>query len=494
MLVIALLPAVLCGCGKEKTLTITLRTMSTLGAGAEYDIYSSLIAEFSAAHPDIYIRDTSAAAADSYRLGAAKESTYTSADAPHVVYYTAEGGLSSLSEYFVPLDEIRDIYPDFASGISPGALEGFRLADGGIYCVPVMGEWSGIVINRAVFIENAVEVPTDWSSLLTAAGQLSANGVIPFANSADDCAAMLEALVTAYGSDDAAALGLEGYSNIIDPYWQLALADMAQLFRMGAFAPAALTADIEKELLDSAPTPEPVSSGDVSASDAQPDATPEELFCGHPLSSFPQLYDALLGSDRDRSVRTDAAQLFDSGKAAMIIIDSAEFSDINYTDGCSVIPFPSPLDDFSEVLTGGFRSGFAITRRAFADPAVRDAAVAFVDMMTSQKAVGQFASLGYLPADLGEGASYPGAVGSLLSSSYSDSCFLTTCTGAAAADWNSINKMCARLYYQLITPSYICSQLSDPELVWSFDIPDGDGSESPETDTEAVSQSDIPSE
>lgn len=494
MLAAALLLTALCGCGKDEPLTITLRTMSTLGDSAEYDVYSSLIAEFSAANPDIYIRDTTVAAADAFRLNAAKEATYSGSGAPHVVYYTAEGGLSQLSEYFVSVEEIREEYPDFAAGISDSVLDGFRLADGKVYCIPVMGEWSGIVVNRALFIENSVAVPSDWNSLLDAVLQLSAKGVLPFANSADDCAAMLEALITAYGSENAAALGLEGYSNIIEPHWRLALADLAQLFGSGAFAPASLTADIEQELADSAPAPEVTSATDVSASDAavQSAVSDADLFCGHPLSSFPEFYDDILGSDRDRSTRTDAAALFNSGLAAMIIIDSSELSDINYADGCAVIPFTSPLGDSADVLIGGFRSGFAITRRAFADPNVREAAVAFVDLMTGQNAAGQFAAMGYLPANSGEDISLSGAVGSLLSASSAEHYCLTTRTGSATARWSSINRQCARLYYQLTTPEDICAELIDPELIWQTEAVPEEGAESAEQ--ENVSSSDTISE
>ena len=486
LLACIMLLAALCGCGEEEPLTITLRTMSTLGDGAEYDVYSSLIADFSAEYPNIYIRDTSTSAADSFRLGASKEETYTASSAPHVVYYTAEGGISALSEYFVSVEEIREIYPDFAQGVSESALDCFRLADGKVYCVPVMGEWTAIVVNKAVLQQYSVAVPTDWNSLLEAVLSLSEQGVLPFANSADDTAAVLEALITAYGSSESVRLGLEGYSNMIDPCWKLALADLSQLFRCDAFAPASLTAETEQLLLDSAP--ETVSYSDVSSSDIAA-VSSSDLFCGHPLSSFPEFYDDILGSDRDRSTRTDAARLFNDGLAAMIVIDSAELSDINYTDGCTVIPFPSPLGGTGEVIMGGFRSGFAITRRAFSDPDVRDAAVAFVDCMTGQDAAGRFAALGYLPANTGRNVSFPGAVGSLLAASRSDSYCLSTRTGSAVVKWNSISRLCAQLYYQLLTPEDICSQLSDPELIWT-EQPAEDAADT----YEAVSSTDTPSE
>lgn len=462
-LALVLLLTALCGCGKDKAVIVTLRTVSTLGDAEEYTAYSSLIAEFSTEYPDIYIRDTTTAAADAYRLNASDAETYTASNAPHVVYCSSEDVMPAVSEYFVSVDEIRSVYPDFASNIDSRLLESLRLADGQVYCVPVLGEWTAIVVNESLLNKYSVDAPTDWNMLLDTVFQLSAQGILPFANAADDAAAMLEALVIAYGGSECASLGLEGYSNIISSYWLPAFSDFAQLCRSGAFAPAALTPDIGQELLSSAPEAAVTSSSDIGSEGET--LSGSDLLFGHSFSDFPEAYDNILGSDRDRSVRTDAISLFNSGLAAMIMLDSSELSLIDSVNSCKVIPFPSPLDNGS-VLTGGCTSGFAITRRAFNDPNIREAAVSFVEHMTSAAAAEKFAALGYLPSVSSDSISCTGAVGSLLENSGAAQLAPTTRSGSSTVAWNSIGRMCARLYYQLTTPEEICNQLSDPQLVW----------------------------
>lgn len=443
LLSFVLLLAVLCGCGEPEPSNPTLRIMSTLGSDADFEVYSSLLGEFAAAHSDIYLRDTTVAASEAYRLSAADENTYKSYDAPHVVYYAAAGCFDSLSEYFVSVEEIRESYPDFASGVDSRALDSFRLADGRVYCVPVAGEWTAIVINRAIFDQYSIPVPKDWSGLLSAVSSLSAAGVIPFANSADNCPAVIEQLVASYGGSQAVSLGLQGYSDIISDYWSGALSNFSDLCRSGAFAPAALSDD----LLAALHAKYPVSATDVSASDII-------------AANLPESYDDILGEKRDRYVTADPFTLFNGGNAAMIIIDSSEFSNILLTENIQAISLPTQS---GAAFSGGFRSGFAVTRRAFGDPLLRDAAVALADHMTNPAAAEKFASIGYLTANTQAQTS---GIASSLSPSPAEGYTLSARGGSNAQRWNEIKSVCARLYYGLLTPQQAAAGLSDSSLIW----------------------------
>lgn len=428
----------LCGCGDDGKLIVTMRTVSTLGDEAEYNIYSGLLGEFSASAPDIYVRDTTVPTADAFRLNASEPAAYKAADAPHVVYFTNDGGLSEVTEYLVSVDEIISDYPDFVSGVSIEVLNSMRLDDGRVYCVPVMGEWTALVVNKALFEEHYAAIPSDWSSLLDAVARFSSAGVIPFANSADDGAAFIEAMVTAFGGSGAAELGLEGYSNIIEPVWRQALEGYSELCRRGAFAPAAVTEAIAAALT-------PVSATDID------------------LSGAPEAYNDALGFSRDRSLRTNAYDLFNNGLAAMILLDKDDISGIKYTEDCEIIRFPSPFGGGSAALPGGFRSGFAITRKAYEDPNLREAVVGFVDFMTGADASGRFAALGWLPAN--SGAAVQGMMSSVCGvrdNSYD----LSTRSGANLSKWNSIDRMAGQLYYGMMSPQDICAALANPELVW----------------------------
>ena len=462
LLASALLISVLCGCGEQELSNATLRIMSTLGGDADFEVYSALLGEFSAAHPDVYLRDTTVAASEAYRLNAADESTYKGYEAPHVVYYTAAGCFDTLSDYFVSVEEIRESYPDFASGVDSRALDAFRLADGRVYCVPVAGEWTALVINKAIFEQYSISVPVDWSTLLSAVSSLSAAGIIPIANSADNCPAVIEQLVASYGGSHAVGLGLQGYSDIISDYWSGALSNFTDLCRSGAFAPAALSDD----LLAALHAKYPVSATDASATDII-------------AASLPNAYDDVLGEKRDRYVASDPYALFNGGNAAMIIIDSSEFSNITLTDGVEALPMPTQS---GSAFSGGFRSGFAITRRAFGDPLLRDAAVALADHMTNAAAAEKFSALGYLTANTQAQAA---GIAAGLTPSPAEGYTLSARGGSNAQRWNEIKAVCARLYYGLITPQQAAAELSDSSLIW--DVP-------PVIEEPEVSASDITSD
>lgn len=462
LLASALLISALCGCGEPEPSNPTLRIMSTWGSEADFEAYSALLGEFSAAHPDVYIEDTTVAASESYRLNAADENTYKSFDAPHVVYYTAAGCFDTLSDYFVSVEEIRESYPDFASGVDSRAFDAFRLADGRVYCVPAAGEWTAVIVNTAIFEQYSIPLPEDWSGLLGAVSKLSAAGIIPFANSADACPAVIEQLVASYGGSEAVSLGLQGYSDIISDYWSGALSNFSDLCRSGAFAPAALSDD----LLAALHAKYPVSATDVSASDVI-------------AANLPNAYDDVLGEKRDRYISTDPFALFNGGNAAMIIIDSSEFSNITFTEGIKAISLPTQS---GAAFSGGFRSGFAITRRAFGDPLLRDAVVALVDSMTGAAAAEKYSSLGYLTANTQAQAA---GIAAGLAPSPAEGYTLSARGGSNAQRWSEIKGICSRLYYGLITPQQAAAELSDSSLIW--DVP-------PVIEEPEVSASDIVSD
>ncbi|MBQ6796717.1 MAG: hypothetical protein IJP10_01760 [Clostridia bacterium] len=337
------------GCSKEvEAKTVTLKTVSILGGSSEMDVYGGVLAAFSAENSSIYVRDTTVNRSEAYKLDAALEATYTGTDSPDVVYYYAqELSGESLRKYFVPLSEIRKDYPGFASGISDKALDCVRADDGEVYCIPCFGEFSGIAVNTKLL----AEIPSDKTQLVSSAKELAASGVILFANPADDCAAVIRQILLCTGGEQSVADALDCVSGS-DVLWNGTLAIYDELYNAGAFPPAAITDELAQY---------------VSASD---------------------LHDAILGADRDKKNRTDAFELFNSGKAAMIAFSAEDYNRITVTDSVELVMLPlSPVN----WVTAAYSEGFFITRTAYNSTVRRDLAVGLVDEMASAQNCADYA-------------------------------------------------------------------------------------------------------
>lgn len=380
LLLAFLLAAVgLCGCGEEeKPAQITLRSLSILGDEAEKPIYTALLEAYSAEHPEVYHVGTLAQSAFAYKLDATFERTYTASRYPHIVCYFTDTGIDEVSEYFVSVEEIRERYPDFAASVSQSAFDSVRSEDGKCYCVPLLGQWTAMVVNPSLFARYGLALPTTWQELLRVCGVFSARGITPIANPPEDCASILETLLAAAGGSESLSDVLDGTKGGSDPAVAAAWNAYLELCGVNAFPKAAVSDELS-EYLD--PPTETVSGGDV-VSDSQPPIRPTEP--SRPI---------------------DALELFGSGEAAMVVLDRSQLGQIALED-FTVIGFPvsGMTEDSEPVFIGGFNVGFYLTRRAFDDANARDAAVAFIDRMTGSEAAEAFSALGYLTAAQVDGA------------------------------------------------------------------------------------------
>ena len=71
---------------------------------------------------------------------------------------------------------------DWANKIRPAKLLGACEYEGHIYCVPInIHSWQWMWLNRHVFEDNGIPVPTNWAELVAAAPKLREAGVVPLA-------------------------------------------------------------------------------------------------------------------------------------------------------------------------------------------------------------------------------------------------------------------------------------------------------------------------
>ena len=452
----------LTGCGEEKKQTETLRLCGILGEGERHDIYASALTDFSTLHPELYLRDISTSEDDAFKLEVNLASTYTKSDSPHIIYYYNNADMQSLAEYFVSIEEIRGEYPDFLSSIGQNALDSVQWQDGGTDCIPVMGDWCAIAVNKRLLGQYGLDVPEDWGDLLKTIDTLSAAGVIPFADSAENSGIYLEQLIRAEGSQAALKIGLNGESSVLNSIWLRAAKVYKQLCERNAFAPSAYSPSLVEYV------------------------------------SEPTMYDKTLG-ERDKTIKLDPVKLFNDGKAAMIAVDretwlriedtsdvdltylpdhtkytenttsgsdvSAEETPVVHTLGFGTSPSDIAADAFvPEKVYGGFTEGFYITRKAYSDPNLRGLIIELMESFESASAAEKLSALGYLTPNTSVGAAVPQLSGVEKAASDGKTYLPTMRNNEYAARWSYIEQCTAQLWYGVLEPEPMMRLLGEESM------------------------------
>lgn len=239
----------------------------------------------------------------------------------------------------VSVDEIRAEYPDYASNMKDDML-GASPVDGVNYSVPVNGYWEGLFVNKEVCEAAGVDVPTadtTWSEFLEACQKVKDAGYTPIAASLQEVPHYWFEF-TIFNHQDVATHNTVP-SKVDDEYgkaWSAGLADIKALYEKGFFPENTLT------------------------------ATDAETF-----------------------------QLFTSDKAAFLIDGSWKVGGIEEAvddiENFTVTYVPGDGDRKSTDTIGGLSMGYYITKKAWDDPDKREAAVSFVEHMTSDETVSKFA-------------------------------------------------------------------------------------------------------
>ena len=233
MLVISMLMTCLTGCGEDKKRNFVMRTFSTLGAEEDAGAYSEIISEYTKTHKNVVINDTSTTRSGSYKMELSISSTYRGAGTPDVIYYSAINDMSELSDFFMTVDDIRKDYPKFASNISEAAINSAAASNGGRYCIPVRGEWRGIVVNAAFFRRSSLNIPQKWEDVIRAALHYEKNKKISlFANSLEESGALIEYMVRGLGGTDSLHSAMKGTP---DKNWNTVLEAIETLDALNAF-------------------------------------------------------------------------------------------------------------------------------------------------------------------------------------------------------------------------------------------------------------------
>ncbi|AYB44953.1 ABC transporter substrate-binding protein [Paenibacillus lautus] len=321
---------------KDEAAPVSLRVFSTFGGtDAAREAFQAALDEFTKEHPNVKIdNDTMSANDDGFRTKV--NTDMNSGNEPDLLFYfigaDAEGFVNAGK--VVPLNEILDADADWKNGFIPDALELAKQKDGNIYAAPLTGFYEGLFVNKKIFEENGLELPTDWAKLTTAVKALSAKGIIPLSVPFDQSHYLIEHTILSAAGPEGQNKGLlDG----IDPNWEKAYAAMKELYDLGAFPKDAATIDLSM-----------------------------------------------------------SGNYYSEGLAAMTIEGSwaiGGWSD-ETRDNSTVLPFPTVPGGAGSGndIVGGFGSGFYLSKATYDDAAKKEAAIALLKHLTSPASIQKIAS------------------------------------------------------------------------------------------------------
>ena len=266
---------------------------------------------------------------------------YQTGAEPDILFYFSGEDASVLvqNNRVVSLDEIREVYPDFASNMKESLMQESPV-DRKIYCIPVNGYWEGLFVNKKVCREAGVEIPdenTDWDTFMTMCEKIRDAGYIPIAASlANVPHYWFEFCIYNYQDPETHAIVPESLYDRQGRAWSAGLNDIRMMYEKGFFPPSTLSASDDETMRD---------------------------FIGG-----------------------KAAFLLDGSWRVSAIENAAE----NIDDFC-VTFVPGKNDRKTTDIIGGLSSGYYISRKAWEDPEKREAAVNFVSYMTTDEMVSRFA-------------------------------------------------------------------------------------------------------
>ena len=308
---------------------VALKTVSCFaGEDAAAIAYADLLRDYEQ-QTGCVIEDASATSDEGWK--ARVLSDFAVGNEPDVLFFFACSADSApILRKMVPISEINGEYPEL-NLLESDAL---READGVVYAIPARPYYEGLFVNVDLFEQYDLPLPDTWAHLEEAVRGFAAAGVTPIAVSFSDIPHYLaECCLLACATPEEYAARPASLDEVPQS-WHEGMALIRRLYELGAF-PA----------------------------------------------------DALNTSE------TVTSQLFRDGRAAMQF-DGSWFANTlpaERMDHVRVLPVPRYAGEGGAVI-GGVSMGFYLTRRAWDDPARRDAAVGLLAWLTSPENLARLSS------------------------------------------------------------------------------------------------------
>lgn len=315
----------------ESTEPVTIRVNTMMGGtDSAAPVFQELVKQFMVDNPHITVEDESQVVSEETK--AALIADFTLDNEPDIMQFFSDATSNDIIKMgkVVPVSEMQEYNPEIAANISEKALAATASpVDGVTYAIPTTGFAEGLFVNTDLFEQYNLELPTDWDKFMTAVETFEKNGIIPLAISLNkEPHYLVDHLMMR-------TAGLDGWAMIPET----APAEWAE--GLGYL----------KTLRD--------------------------------MNAFPK--------DTDTIDNATAQELFRSKKAAMSLDGSWAAGGIPEENlpTTQFIKFPTTPNGKSNENEGitGYTSGFFISRKAWDDPAKRDACVKFLLAATGTDAV-----------------------------------------------------------------------------------------------------------
>lgn len=299
------------------------------GTNAAAPPYQAALEQFQLDNPHVKIMDSSQNPDEAWKQKIVLD--FSVGNEPDVLLYFTGVDQKPIVESgkVVSIDTIRKDYPDYASNINKDPMEMVKAEDGVNYCVPVSGFYEGMFVNKDLFDEYGLELPTDWDKFMTAVETFADTDIVPISVALGNIPHyVIEHFILSAGGVEEHRVNPKTKEEIPQS-WIEGLDNIKMLYDMGA---------------------------------------------------FPQ--DTLVTEDEF------TVQAFVDKKAAMVIDGSWLSGRMVDTENTVFLPFPSSTDkkDPSSVIAG-FSSGFFISEKAYNDSAKQKAVVDLVSYLTSDEVI-----------------------------------------------------------------------------------------------------------
>jgi len=301
---------------------VTLKTVSTFaGTDAAAETYVALLKAWEEKTGN-KIEDASSTGDEVFKAGVLND--FAAGNEADLLFFFAKTADSApILEKVVPIEEINAAYPELNLPVNTAIAE----PDGVVYSIPVRPFWEGLFCNIDLFEQVGAQLPTTWENLVDAIARFKEAGIVPIAVSFSDIPHYIADVTVLSASSEADYLARPKAGDPIPQAWIDGNAKIHELYELGAF---------------------PV---DVNA-------TTEAV----------------------------TSQMFRDKKAAMQM-DGSWFAngipEENY-DTTMVVPFPVTSEEAQPTaFMGGVSMGFYVSRKAWDDPAKRDAVVDLLAYLTT---------------------------------------------------------------------------------------------------------------
>ena len=305
--------------------------------------FEAAVAGFEAA-TGVKVNDGSATSNEEWKAKVLTD--FETGSEPDVLFYFSNADAEPFvsAGKVVSIAEIRAEYPEYATNMKDGMLA--VAADGKTYAVPSYGYWENMFVNKAVLDACGVAVPGPdytWEQFIADCETIKANGYTPIACSLFE----------------------------VPHYW----------FEFVVMNNGTLADHLEVPTVDA--------EGNLVM-----DAVAAKWIAG--LNDLKDLYErGFFPANTLTATDAETVALFGEGEAAFLIDGSWKvgYFTSNHPDNLedyAVAYVPAKGDRVASEAIGGISMGYFITRKAWEDPAKREAAVKFVEYVTSDAVLSTF--------------------------------------------------------------------------------------------------------